>query len=138
MKVDGRLFLWGALFYGVVAVIYGLWTGLFDDGEIDWIGVTALVFTTLMALMVGFFMTFTASRLGPQPEDDPDADIEDADPDYGFFSPHSWWPLLLAGSIAIIAFGWVFAAWIVALGVASLLFSLWGFTFEYYRGPHAH
>lgn len=138
MKVDGRLFLWGALFYGVVAVIYGVWTGLFDDGEIDWIGVTVLVFTTVMALMVGFFMSFTAKRLDPQPEDDPDADIADADADYGFFSPHSWWPLMLAGSIAIIAFGWVFAAWIVALGVASLLFSLWGFTFEYYRGPHAH
>ena len=138
MKVDGRLFLWGSFFYAAVALIYGLWTGLFDDGEIDWIGVTALVFTAAMALMVGFFMSFTANRLDPRPEDDVDADPEDADPDYGFFSPHSWWPLLLAGSIAIIAFGWVFAAWIVALGVASLFFSLWGFVFEYYRGDHAH
>lgn len=59
---------------------------------------------------------FTAKRVGALPEDDLEADPEDADPDHGFFSPHSWWPLALGGSVAIIAYGWVFAAWVVALG----------------------
>jgi len=137
MKSGSRLFLWGMVFYGVVAVLYGFWTYA-ADGEIDWIGVTALTFTTVMALMIGFFLAFTAKRLSPQPEDEANADQDEADPDYGFFSPHSWWPLALAGSIAIVAFGWVFAAWIVAFGVVCIFISLWGFLFEYYRGDHAH
>lgn len=137
MKVDGKLFLWGMFFYAIVTVVYGFWTHAFY-GVIDWAGVMALTFTTLLAFLVGFYLVFTANRLGPQPEDDKEADPEDADPDYGFFSPHSWWPLALGGSIAIVAFGWVFAAWLVAFGVVCILFSLWGLVFEYYRGDHAH
>ncbi len=137
MKIDGKLFLWGALFYGFVAVLYGWWT-FADDGMIDVIGVTVLAFTAFLAILVGFYFVFTAGRIGALPEDDGNADIEEADPDYGFYSPHSWWPLALGASIAIVAFGFVFAAWMVAFGVAALLFSAWGFVFEYYRGDHAH
>lgn len=137
MKVDGKLFLWGMVFYAIVALAYGLWTNGFY-GQVDWAGVTALTFTTFMAFLIGFYLVFTARRVGELPEDDQLADPEDADPDYGFFSPHSWWPMCLAGSVAIVAFGWVFAAWLVAFGVVCLLYSTWGFLFEYYRGDHAH
>lgn len=137
MKLDGKLFLWGMLFYGVTAVVYGFWT-VIDDGKIDWIGVIALAFTAFLSFLVGFYFTFTAKRIGSLPEDDLSAEIEDADPDYGFFSPHSWWPLAVGASVAIVAFGWVFTAWLVAFGVAALLVSVWGFVFEYYRGDHAH
>ncbi len=131
MKIDGRLFLWGCGFYALVAVIYWYFS-------VDWAGVTALAFTAFMAFLVGFYLTFTARRVGPQPEDDLDGDIEDADPDYGFFSPHSWWPMAVAGSAAIIGVGFVFAAWLVLLGVVSLMLSLVGFVFEYYRGDFSH
>ncbi len=131
MKIDGRLFLWGCAFYAIVAIVYGYFS-------IDWAGVTALAFTAFMAFLVGFYLMFTARRVGPQPEDDLDGDIEDADPDYGFFSPHSWWPMAVAGSAAIIGVGFVFAAWLVLLGVVSLMLSLVGFVFEYYRGDFSH
>lgn len=137
MKLDGKLFLWGMVFYAIVAVVYGLWTHAFY-GHIDWAGVTVLVFTAFLAFLVGFYFSFTSRRLGSLPEDDPTADIEDADPDYGFYSPHSWMPLAVGASTAIVAFGFVFAAWLVAFGVAALLVSVWGFVFEYYRGDHAH
>jgi len=32
----------------------------------------------------------------------------------------------------------VFAAWLVLLGVVSLMLSLVGFVFEYYRGDFSH
>ena len=131
MKIDGRLFLWGCGFYALVAVIYWYFS-------VDWAGVTALAFTAFMAFLVGFYLTFTARRVGPQPEDDLDGDSEDADPDYGFFSPHSWWPMAVAGSAAIVGVGLVFAAWLVLLGVVSLMLSLVGFVFEYYRGDFSH
>ena len=137
MKLDGKLFLWGMVFYALMAVIYGVWT-VVDDGKIDVIGVTVLAFTAFLSFLVGFYFIFTATRIGALPEDDLNADIEDADPDYGFFSPHSWWPLAVGASVSIVAFGWVFAAWLVAFGVGALLVSIWGFVFEYYRGDHAH
>ncbi len=137
MKLDGKLFLWGMVFYGFVAVVYGWWT-IADDGKIDWIGTIVLAFTAFLSFLVGFYFSFTARRIGSLPEDDGNAEIEQADPDYGFFSPHSWWPLAVGASVAIVAFGFVFAAWLVAFGVAAILFSVWGFVFEYYRGDHAH
>ena len=139
MKIDGKLFLWGAAFYVFVAVLYGWWTKIASpESEIEWAGFLALLFTAFLAVLVGFYLSFTAKRLGNLPEDDLEANVDDADPDYGFFSPHSWWPLAVGGSVAIVAFGWVFTAWLVAFGVASLLLSIVGFVFEYYRGDHAH
>lgn len=137
MKLDGKLFLWGAFFYALVGAIYGIWTHQ-ADGKVDWAGVLVLLFTALLALMVGFYFSFTSKRLGALPEDALEANPEDADPDYGFYSPHSWWPLAVGASVATIAFGWVFAAWLVLFGVAALMLSLVGFVFEYYRGDHAH
>ena len=80
MKIEGKLFLWGMVFYGVVTIVYGLWSS-------DWAGTTALAFTAFMAFLVGFYLVFTAKRVGLQPEDDVEGNIEDADPDYGFSSP---------------------------------------------------
>ena len=37
MKPGGLLFVYGAIFYTIVAIVYGLWSG-------DWVGTTALVF----------------------------------------------------------------------------------------------
>ena len=130
MKLAGYLFAGGAVFYGLLAVIYWFITE-------ELVGATALALTGGLAFLVGFYVLFTHRRIGTLPEDTPDANIEDVDPDYGFFSPHSWWPLVVAFSVAVTAIGLAFAAWIVILGVGMLMLSLIGFVFEYYRGPFA-
>jgi disulfide bond formation protein DsbB len=131
MKLEGRIFLAGAAFYLLLAVIYGLWS-------LDFAGFLLLAFTGLLAVIIAFFVLHTARRVYPRPEDNPNADQESADPDYGFYSPHSWWPLPVAASCALIVLGVAFAAWMVVAGVAFLFLSLIGFVFEYYRGDHAH
>lgn len=131
MKLEGRLFLWGAGFYLLLAVGYGLWS-------LDIAGFLLLAFTGGLALIIAFFVLHAARRVYPRPEDNPNADQDEADPDYGFYSPHSWWPLPVAASCAVIILGLAFAAWIVVAGVAFLFLSLIGFVFEYYRGDHAH
>jgi cytochrome c oxidase subunit 1 len=78
-----------------------------------------------------------ADPLGAPGVRDRNAEIEDADPDYGFFSPHSWWPLALAIAVVVVIIGVVFAAWLAVLGVGLLVAALIGFMFEYYRGPFA-
>lgn len=128
MKAEGLLFAGGAAFYGVVASVYWFMTG-------EVVGATALALTGGLAFLIGFYVLFTSRRVGIRPEDDPHADIEDAEPDYGFFSPHSWWPIVVAASAMVVCLGLIFAVWLALLGVGLLMLSLVGLVFEYYRGP---
>jgi len=131
VKVEGMLFALGAAFYTVVTLAY--W---FITHEI--VGTTALTLTAALALLIGFYMLYTGSRVGVRPEDRNDGEIDEADPDYGFFSPHSWWPLPVALGAATTAVGLVFTAWLACLGVFILMFGVIGLVFEYYRVDHAH
>jgi hypothetical protein len=130
VKLEGFLFAGGAAFYAVVAVVY--W---FITEEV--VGATALALTGGLAFLVGFYVLFTSRRVGIRPQDDKNAEIEDAEPDYGFFSPHSWWPIAVAFATMITVFGLVFAVWLLVLGVVLLLLTLIGFVFEYYVGEFA-
>lgn len=130
MKFAGRLFVGGAAFYLLVAGIY--WLLSHDEA-----GTTALVLTAGLAAMVGFYLVVTASRMVVQPEDSPNAEIWDADPDYGFYSPHSWAPLMVGASAAITFVGLAFAAWIVIAGLVLVVLNSAYWVFEYYREPDA-
>lgn len=130
MRVEGLLFAMGAVFYAVVAAVY--WWLSRDE-----IGTTGLVMTGALAFLVAFYILYTAKRVYPRPEDRSDARIDEADPEYGFYSPHSWWPLPVAFAAMVIAMGLIFAVWMVVAGVALLLFGLVGWLFEYYRGAFA-
>ncbi len=131
MRTEGLLFAMGAVFYAFVAAVYWYFSR-------DQIGTTALALTGALAFLVAFYALYTAKRVYPRPEDRPDAEIDEADPEYGFFSPHSWWPLILGFSTMVIVFGLIFAVWLIVLGVFVLLVALIGWMFEYYRGAFAH
>ena len=130
MKIEGLLFAAGALFYAVVAAVY--WYLSRDE-----IGTTALVMTGALAFLVAFYTLYTSRRVFPRPEDRDDARIDEADPEYGFYSPHSWWPLPVGFATMLIALGLIFAVWLVIFGVLVLLIGLVGWLFEYYRGAFA-
>lgn len=130
MNLGGKLFAWGCVFYFVVAAVYAYMSK-------DPVGTTVLTLTGGLAFLIAFYVLFTSKRVGPLPEDNPSADISDADEEYGFFSPHSWWPLLIGLGTAIFIIGFIFAAWLAVLGVVALLFAVAGLLFEYYRGEFA-
>ena len=94
--------------------------------------------TGALAFLVAFYVLYTAKRVYPRPEDRLDAEIDEADPEYGFFSPHSWWPLAVGFAAFLIVLGLIFAVWLVVLGVMVLMFALVGWMFEYYRGAFSH
>jgi hypothetical protein len=131
VKIEGLLFALGSAFYLAIAGIYWYFSR-------DVIGTTALTLTGALAFLVAFYVLYTAKRVYPRPEDRLNGDIEEADPEYGFFSPHSWWPLAIGISAAIIGVGLIFAVWIIVFGVFLLFMSLFGWMFEYYRGEFAH
>lgn len=130
MKVGGWSFALGAIFFLLVGGIYYYVSG-------DEIGTTALVMTGGLAFLVAFYVLYTNKRLDGLPEDRANAEVDEADPEYGFYSPHSWWPLPVGFAAMLIALGFIFAAWLVVLGVSVLMIAVIGWLFEYYRGAFA-
>lgn len=130
MKIEGWAFLLGFIFYVVVGGAYWYFSR-------DEVGTTLLLLTGGLAFLVAFYSLYTAKRVYPRPEDRQDAEIDEADPEYGFFSPHSWWPLVVGLGAATVTLGFVFAAWVVVFGLLVLVLGIIGWLFEYYRGEFA-
>ena len=105
MRIEARLFEILTGFFVLAAVAYGVLTAVFAYGGLEWAGTTALVLTAGLALIIGTFFRFIARRLDTRPEDYGDADIADGAGELGFFSPHSWWPILIALSFSTAAVG---------------------------------
>jgi magnesium-transporting ATPase (P-type) len=131
VRIEGAIFALGAIFFPLTAAAYWYLSR-------DPIGTTALALSGALAFLVAFYVLYTSKRVYPRPEDRLDANIDEADPEYGFFSPHSWWPLVVGFATVLVVFGLIFAVWLLVLGVVSLLIALVGWLFEYYRGEFAH
>ena len=139
MHIEARLFEFIAAFFIFAAVLYGVLTALYATGGEEWAGTTALALTGGLALIVATFFRFVARRLDTRPEDYEGAEISDGAGELGFFSPHSWWPILVALSAAVAATGialWL--PWLIVGGVGFILASVSGLVFEYYIGPEKH
>ena len=65
------------------------------------VGTTAMAISVGFAFMIGYYLMFTARRIGDQPEDNKQAEISDGAGEIGFFSPHSWWPLFVCLAAAL-------------------------------------
>jgi hypothetical protein len=132
MRVESRFFLYFAPFFFIVTVVYGLWS----HGEV--VGTLALLLVALLVSMIGGYLWLLARRIGPRPEDDPQAEIADGAGDQGVFSPWSWWPLAIGLAAAILFAGLAIGWWLVYIGAAFGAVALVGWVFEYSRGQHAH
>ncbi|HEX4259353.1 MAG TPA: cytochrome c oxidase subunit 4 [Streptosporangiaceae bacterium] len=131
MKVEGWLFLGCATFFGGADIIYWYYSK-------DPTGTAALAFAVGLAILTGFYVLFTGRRLPVRPEDDHQGEIEQGTGEIGFFSPHSWWPLFVGFSCAVLAFGFAIGWWLFLIGALMTMFTAIGFVFEYYRGHYAH
>ena len=139
MHIEARLFEFLTAFFALCAVLYGGLTAIFAYGGIEWAGTTALVLTTGLSLIIGTFFRFVARRLDTRPEDYEDAEIADGAGELGFYSPSSWWPLLIALSASVTAVAialWL--PWLIFAGVIMVLSAAAGLVFEYYTSPEKH
>lgn len=130
MKIEGWLFASGFFFFAIAAVVYGLLSG-------EPVGTVALAFTAGLAFLIGYYLLFTARRIDPRPEDSRFAEIEDGAGELGFYSPHSWWPLMVAFFAAVGFVGIVIGWWLFIIGVIGAGLAVIGMVFEYYRGEPA-
>ncbi|MGP9528067.1 cytochrome c oxidase subunit 4 [Arthrobacter sp. S41] len=133
MKVESWIFLGGVFFFAPIAVVYGYMTNWSE-----WVGFMALLMLVGLSAMVGWYLMFTAKRVGLRPEDRVDGEIHENAGDIGMFSPWSWWPLVLAGSAAIAFLGIAVGWWVFFIGAGLSIVGLTGWVYEYSRGDHAH
>ncbi|GAB96920.1 1,4-dihydroxy-2-naphthoate octaprenyltransferase [Kineosphaera limosa] len=137
MKTSAKLFLLGIVFFFPIAVIYGFFTHRVM-GQWEPVGVIGIALLGLMSGMVGLYLSATIKKLDNDPADNPEGEIADSAGEYGFFSPHSWWPLALGASAGLVFLalalthyaGW----WLFPVAVVAGAVSLVGWTFEYFRG----
>ena len=127
MKTSWVLFVGLSIFYAIMTVIYWQLGG-------EPVGVTAIALSGGLALIIGFYLWFTARRLGNVlPEDNLQGEIADSAGELGFYSPHSWWPLPVALSACTLGLGLIIGWWLVLIGVGSLLISVLGLVLQYER-----
>jgi hypothetical protein len=114
--------------------VYVTWSLLLARFEV--IGAIAIGLSGVMCIALAFYLSVLLRGLDGRvlPEDRLDAEIDDGDSEMGFFSPWSWWPILLAGGTALVFLGLAISFWISLIGAPLLIVSLIGWYYEYYRG----
>jgi len=124
-------------FFLAGAITYVIW-GILYYGYPEWVGTVGITLAAALAAFIAFFLGRTHKAQGGElPEDRDDANIEDGDPEIGHFSPWSWWPVTLAGALAITFLGLAIGVWISFIGVPLVIVALIGWVYEYYRGNFA-
>jgi hypothetical protein len=130
-RTEGYLFTFIGVFMAGMGVIY--WYS-----SHDWTGTTCIALSAGLATLTAFYLTFTARRMGPRPEDRPDAEIAEGAGDLAHFSPASIWPIGLALSAALGLIGFIFGLWITFIAIGGVLFTGVGLLFENFRGVNLH
>ena len=127
MKVEG-------LFFGLLAAFLLVSSAIYWVLSHDPTGFTCLLLSGTMAFIIGYFSLSTARRMDLRPEDREDAEIAEGAGEVGFFSPHSWWPIILAGAFTLTTIGLVFGPFLVIIGLSCVVLAAAGFVMEYYVG----
>lgn len=123
-----------AAYFFLAAGIYTFWS-VAANGEVEWAGTVTIALSGILAAFIAFYLGMVHKNQGGElPEDREDAVIDDGDPELGYFSPWSWWPILFAAAAAVVFTGLAVGIWLMFIGVPLLLITLVGWVYEYYRG----
>ena len=154
MHAQARIFWILSAFFVVVDIVYITWSiaqnnngyvtqlagteGRGQGSPVEWAGTVTIGLAAILSAFVGFYLGRTNKSVGGVlPEDRLDANIDDGDAEQGFFSPWSWWPIMLAAGGALLFRGIAIGIWIAFFGAALTIISLVGWVYEYYRGNFA-
>ena len=154
MNAQAKMFWIMCAFFVAADITYVIWSiiqhnagyvtqlagteGRGENSPVEWVGTVAIGLAAILSAFVAFYLSRTNKSVGGVlPEDRLDANIDDGDPEQGFFSPWSWWPVLLAAGSALLFMGIAIGIWIAFIGAALTIISLVGWVYEYYRGNFA-
>ena len=148
MRANANMFWILAGFFFLADVIYIVWnivsyndatpSALTPTRPVEWVGVVGIGLAGLMSVLIAFYVTISRRAQGGElAEDRLDAEIDDGDPEVGFFSPWSWWPMVLAFGAALVFLGLAVGIWISFIGFPIAVLAIIGWYYEYYRGNFA-
>ncbi len=133
MRANTNLFWILCGFMLLADAVYTVWS-LLSYGSVEWVGTVAIGLSAILAAFLAFYLGRVHGAQGAElPEDLLDANIDDGDPEVGFYSPWSWWPIILAGGGALLMLGLAVGIWICFIAAALTLVAIVGWTYEYYR-----
>ncbi|MER7707130.1 cytochrome c oxidase subunit 4 [Kitasatospora sp. NPDC097605] len=124
MKAEAYLFAGVATFFAVTAGIYG-WFAKEPAGK------AALIVACMMSTLVALFFQSQHVRRGRRPQDRTDAEIAAGAGLVEFFAPRSYYPVLTAVGVTLLACGLVFALWLGLVGAGVTAAGVIGATFQY-------
>ncbi|MBM7050542.1 MULTISPECIES: cytochrome c oxidase subunit 4 [unclassified Rothia (in: high G+C Gram-positive bacteria)] len=133
MKLLSNIFGIIGVFLIPVGVVYGFMTDF-----TEWAGFPAILATAVMCLFLWWFLSFTDKKHPDMPYEDLDGEIADQAGAYGFYSPWSWWPLVIGIVCTIAVVGLAVAWWVLLLALPVAIAALVGWVYEYNRGAHSH
>lgn len=142
MKSNVVLFVILTVFFFLADAVYITWSILdpvhtakhWYEG-VEWVGAVAIGLSGILSAFLAFYIGKVYKGQGGElPEDRDDADIDDGEAEQGFFSPWSWWPIMLALSAAIVFTGLAVGIWVSIIGAGIFVVSMLGWHFEYFRG----
>lgn len=136
MRANITILLILGAFFALLTAVYTLWN-LAVFGAVEWVGTVAFAFMVALCALIGFFLVRSLrAQHGALPEDRATADIEDGDPEIGFFSPYSWWPLALAATAGVGFLGLAIGPWLAVIAAPLLAVALVGWVSEYSGTSH--
>lgn len=126
-----------AVYFFILTVVYTVWS-VIDTSEVEWIGSIAIGLSGVLSMFIAFYLQVQfKNQGGVLPEDRLEAEIDEGDPEIGFYSPWSWWPLVIAAGTALAFLGLAVGFWVSLYAIPIVLISLIGWTYEYHRGYFA-
>jgi hypothetical protein len=124
-------------YFAVLAAVYTVWS-LIDSQAVEWIGTLAIGLSGVLTVFIAFFLQVQLKNQGGVlPEDRLDGEIDEGDPELGFYSPWSWWPVMLAAGAGIAILGFAVGTWVAFYAIPFVVIAIIGWTYEYYRGYFA-
>jgi len=149
MRANRNVFLALVVFFALATVLYTVWSYVdFHNNPahanatnvlgVEWVGTIGLALCAALAGLIAFYLGMVnRSTGGTLPEDRLDAEIDDGDPEVGFFSPWSWWPITLAFGAALVFLGLAVGIWVSFIGAPIAFIAIVGWYYEYYRNNFA-
>ena len=123
-----------AAYFVVLTAVYTVWAHI-EWGYTEWVGSIAIALSAVLSMFIAFYLQIqNKNQGGLLPEDRLDAEIDDGEPELGYFSPWSWWPVSLAAGAALAMVGMSVGVWVAFYALPLVLVGLVGWTYEYYRG----
>lgn len=129
MRTESRILICLGLFFGVMCAVYWLWS-LEDAGGV-------MMFAgTLLCFLPGSYYFFWSRRMGPRPEDNPEATQPQGAGIVGTFPGTSIWPFTLGMGAFFVVLALVFGIWFLIPGFGLAIWAFLGGTAESRRGGH--